>query len=263
MLELKLLRSAARRAAPGRPAVVQASVVAPAPVEKPVEAAVVAPEPAVVEPVAEAIVETAPVPQQPLPPAAATVAAGPTPVVETAPPVVEAPVVPPATALSEMRELEGRIAARLAQQEQSVTDIANQVLLALKAQAAAPAPVAQDPLRPVASEDSGIVRLEKTINLIAEKLSRMDVVLGSAIERLQKLEQNLESFDADAAELRDSVTRDIRNFERALKAHSTAIESTRTAMGQTDDLVERVVEALDTLQAMFIAGPEQQHPLAS
>jgi hypothetical protein len=54
------------------------------------------------------------------------------------------------------------------------------------------------------------------------------------------------------------VTRDVRNFERALKAQSAAIESARTAMGQTDDLVERVVEALDSLQSMFMTSPEER-----
>ena len=107
-----------------------------------------------------------------------------------------------------------------------------------------------------------LVRLEKTVNLIDDKLTRIDAVLGSALDRLRKLEQNLEDFDRDAAELRDTVTRDIRNFERTLKAQTTSIESTRAAMAQTDDLVERVVEALDTLQSMFVAPPEA-HPLTS
>jgi hypothetical protein len=84
------------------------------------------------------------------------------------------------------------------------------------------------------------------------------MVLSSAVERLQKLEANLEAFDTDAASLRDSVTRDVRNFERLLKTQSTAIESARTAMGQTDDLVERVVEALDSLQTMFVSTPDAQ-----
>ena len=64
-------------------------------------------------------------------------------------------------------------------------------------------------------------------------------------------------YVTDAAALRDSVTRDIRNFERGLKAQNAAIESARTAMGQTDDLVERVVEALDSLQSMLVAPDER------
>jgi hypothetical protein len=94
--------------------------------------------------------------------------------------------------------------------------------------------------------------VERALDLLGDRVARLDLVVGTAVERLQKLEANLDAFDTDAAELRDSVTRDVRNFERMLKAQHTAIESTRTAMGQTDDLVERVVEALDSMQSMFV-----------
>jgi chromosome segregation ATPase len=101
-------------------------------------------------------------------------------------------------------------------------------------------------------------RIEQAIDELADRIARLDLVVGSAVERLQKLEENLDAFDTDAAALRDSVTRDIRNFERALKAQGTAIESARTAMGQTDDLVERVVEALDSLQSMFVTTSDER-----
>jgi hypothetical protein len=84
------------------------------------------------------------------------------------------------------------------------------------------------------------------------------MVVSAAVERLGKLEHIFDQFDIDAAALRDSVTRDIRNFERALKTQGAAIESARTAMGQTDDLVERVVEAIDSLQSMFVTTAEER-----
>jgi serine/threonine protein kinase len=187
------------------------------------------------------------------------------------PPVQAVPAPPPAPAPApepafnhQMRDLESRIAARLAEQERSVSSVAqvaNEVLKALREQQSAPArPIhsfTSDPL-----EDRAAHRLEKMIDAVGDRLARLDLVLSSAVERLQKLEENLEAFDTDAAALRDSVTRDIRNFERALKAQSTAIESARTAMGQTDDLVERVVEALDSLQSMFV-NTSEEHILAS
>jgi len=40
------------------------------------------------------------------------------------------------------------------------------------------------------------------------------------------------------------VAADLNGIEQSLKAHAAAIESARTATAQTDDLVERVVEAL-------------------
>jgi hypothetical protein len=171
-------------------------------------------------------------------------------------------------------DFESRIAARLEEQERSVASVAqvaNEVLKALREQqsgvasshAHAPAPRLHS--RSFTSDrmdDHAASRLEKVVDALADRLARLDLVLSSAVERLQKLEENLEAFDTDAAALRDSVTRDVRNFERALKAQSTAIESARTAMGQTDDLVERVVEALDALQSMFV-NTGDEHSIAS
>ena len=45
-----------------------------------------------------------------------------------------------------------------------------------------------------------------------------------------------------------SVAADLVDIEAAIKLQSSGIESVRTAMSQTDDLVERVVEALESLQ---------------
>jgi hypothetical protein len=54
--------------------------------------------------------------------------------------------------------------------------------------------------------------------------------------------------------LHESVSEDFLAFEQNLKSQAAAIESTRTAMAQTDDLVERVVEALESLQS-FVLEP--------
>jgi hypothetical protein len=179
-----------------------------------------------------------------------------------------APAAPPAN--NQLYEMESRMAARMQEQERSVAgfaQVANELLRAIREQqtggvqsSAAPSSrslprsaFAASPL-----DDSPPARMERAIDLLSEKISRLDMVVNSAVDRLQKLEENLDAFDTDAAALRDSVTRDIRNFERSLKAHSTAIESARTAMGQTDDLVERVVEAIDSLQSMFAHSSEDR-----
>jgi eukaryotic-like serine/threonine-protein kinase len=240
ILELRLLASAARR---GAAAPVAAPAVAPL-VER-------AAAPAFVRPVSAAA-----------------------PVASTPP--------PPPTVFHQMQELENRIGARLAEQERaiaSVAQVANEVLAALRQQQVAAAPPPAPAPRPAARpspaprlhtrtytpeplDDYSDGRVDQVVAAIGDRLARLDLVVSSAVERLQKLEEQLDAFDTDAAALRDSVTRDVRNFERALKAQSTAIESARTAMGQTDDLVERVVEALDSLQSMFVNTGEE-HSLAS
>ena len=166
-----------------------------------------------------------------------------------------------------MEDLEARMARRFEEQERAVASVervATELLKALRSQPPAPSysrPAGRSFLESLDSDPGS--RLEKALEMLSEKIARIDLVLSTAVERIQKLDENLDAFDTDAAALRDSVTRDIRNFERMLKQQSTAIESARTAMGQTDDLVERVVEALDSLQSMFITTPEERSAVAS
>jgi hypothetical protein len=238
ILELRVMMSSVRRGTPldGKtPVSSEVPVLFDAPASKVVEAAATVDMPAVAP--------------QPL-------------VTPTAPPKIEmiAAPVPAVPAANGFDAVEARITARLEAQERSiasVTEIANEMLKALRVQqAAAPARVFNRPSLAGGTEDLSMSRLERAVDLLNDKLTRMDMVLTSTVERLQRLEQNLDAFDRDSADLRDSVTRDIRNFERVLKSQSSVIESTRTAMGQTDDLVERVVEALDSLQSMYVPSPE-------
>jgi serine/threonine protein kinase len=227
------------------------------------------------------------------PPAHPAAAPAPSPA-PRAEPVVESPAasfVPPpppppapdAPAMQALHDLEGRISSRLQEQERTIANVAhvaNEVLKALREQqtAAAAAYAAPPPPRPAPApaaepeppqqlrgmgfrgyeEHSAGSRADKMLDLLSDKLSRLDLVVTSVADRMQKLEEIFDQFDTDAAALRDSVTRDIRRFEHTLKSQGAAIESARTAMGQTDDLVERVVEALDSLQAMFVTSAEEQ-----
>lgn len=183
-------------------------------------------------------------------------------------PVADAPAEVPTgaatTASGDIQALEARISARMEQQEQvlaSFQNVANEVLAALR-NGGMPGAPGRQPIRSFGGfnldSESSLNRMDRAFELLNDKVARIDLAVGKAVERLIKLEQQLDEFDADAAGLRDSVTRDVRNFERALKGQNAVIESTRTAMGQTDDLVERVVEALDSLQSMFMTGSEER-----
>ena len=76
---------------------------------------------------------------------------------------------------------------------------------------------------------------------------------------MQRVEAGLDRVRRDLRELHENMALDFHEFELNLKAQSNAIESARTAMAQTDELVERVVEALDNLQASML---DEEHLMA-
>ena len=56
--------------------------------------------------------------------------------------------------------------------------------------------------------------------------------------------------------LRELVHKTVPDIEESIKVQATILESARTAMSQTDDLVERVVEALESLQSAVLDSNE-------
>ena len=153
---------------------------------------------------------------------------------------------------AEMQQLEGRVAARLQACEKTVTEI-HQAATELRGQLAA-----VDARLAAASEQQASASeafLEAAEARIATRFGR-DPEAGN--ERIVRLEQGLETARKHIAALHDSVAEDFLAFERGLKSQAAAIQSARTAMAQTDDLVERVVEALDSLQSAVLESREDQ-----
>ena len=106
-------------------------------------------------------------------------------------------------------------------------------------------------------------KLEQTAS--APDLSKVHEHIESVHGRIAKLEESmaagagsanveagLEALKQHVAELHTNVAADMHEFELNMKAQANAIESARTAMAQTDDLVERVVEALESLQSTVL-----------
>ncbi len=70
--------------------------------------------------------------------------------------------------------------------------------------------------------------------------------------RIGEIERAVEEIRRHMAHFEHSVAADLVDIERSIKAQAAAIDSSRTAMSQTDDLVERVVEALETLETTVL-----------
>ncbi len=91
-----------------------------------------------------------------------------------------------------------------------------------------------------------------------QRISAIEQSLHAAGESIERLELGIESARQDSATLREHVAEDLGMLEKTLKTHEAAIESARTAMAQTDDLVERVVEALESLQSVVLEHAEEK-----
>jgi hypothetical protein len=162
---------------------------------------------------------------------------------------------------TEMQSLETRLAARLAGYEKTMASMqqaASDATQSLKEQLAA---VEQRPAAPPvdveALKEQIEARVNQTIADVTEKLQAQtketaDTVVAGVSQRMASAEQNMEEIRKHFATLQSNVAADLHDFEKNLQTQNVAIESARTAMAQTDDLVERVVEALELLQTSML-----------
>ncbi len=110
---------------------------------------------------------------------------------------------------------------------------------------------------------------EHTVRLTGERADRFESRLAgveqavkAAAERLERLEDAVQTLGRENARQREDCARDWGSVDTTLKSQSIAIESARTAIAQTEDLVERVVEALESLQATILEH-DQDHSVST
>ncbi|HEY1219382.1 MAG: hypothetical protein ABSE42_05285 [Bryobacteraceae bacterium] len=90
------------------------------------------------------------------------------------------------------------------------------------------------------------------------QVGQLEQDLAAIALRLARLEQSIAALGKQASESRDRVEADIGRIRNQLEEQAATLESSRTAAVQTDDLVERVVEAFESLQSRVLEPPEDQ-----
>jgi hypothetical protein len=96
-------------------------------------------------------------------------------------------------------------------------------------------------------------QVQEALGSTKQELAAQATETAAAVnQRMAAAEQNMEEIRKHFATLQSNVAGDLHDFEKTLKVQGVAIDSARTAMAQTDDLVERVVEALELLQSSMI-----------
>jgi uncharacterized coiled-coil protein SlyX len=173
----------------------------------------------------------------------------------------------------EMAQFEARVNARLQAHEQAGVEIqrfAGEAVNSLRGQLAAlgaQLSAAQEQ----ASREANVVgpaieaageriaaHAQRGIDSLSDRLTFLEQNPATPSEPLAQVETGLENLREQLSELHNHVAADMHEFELNLKAQSSAIDSARTAMAQTDDLVERVVEALESLQSTVLEQSEDR-----
>jgi hypothetical protein len=174
--------------------------------------------------------------------------------------LVSGAALPPDTAVDsgaarpEMQQLEARLAARLQVHERTIGEMhrsANEAVSSLRLKVAA-----------LNSElATGQHALNRTGGRLDDSaaetiLARVDRGFEALNARMTQIELTVEEMRRHAAQFEHNIAADLMDIEQNLKGQSVSIESARTAMSQTDDLVERVVEALESLQTAMLDADE-------
>ena len=173
-------------------------------------------------------------------------------------------VVDPGPAIrAELQQVESRLAARLERSEAAIEGFNGR--LSRMEQAVQDSVAAMGRLEQTMQErflqferntTEAISRVDKAGS---ERVTRVEQAIGvTGGDRMERMERAVDSIRRDAAALRESVSEDLAMFDKSLKSQTTAVESARTAMAQTDDLVERVVEALESLQSVVLENSDDR-----
>ena len=160
------------------------------------------------------------------------------------------------SARDDIQHLETRLSARMTNFEDRISELvrtAGESLAVMRAQLAAAtdgltAPRAQQ-FAFRESAERALALIQASVNAAVERIGQLEQAVSKSAERLQAVEEGVAATRKRLNDLHSAMADDFINFEEKLKEHSSAIESAWTAIGQTDDLVERVVDMIENLRS--------------
>ncbi len=181
---------------------------------------------------------------------------------------------------AEIQQIEARVAARLESHEQAaaqmreaheealaqmreehrkslaeVRDAAADAVNMLRAQ------LAEVSARIVEAQEHMAQPVAEVRALGDQLIARVEHTMVPLGQRVADIEETLQDLRNRSVALQENLAADLNGIEQSLATHAAAIDSARTAMAQTDDLVERVVEALELLQSSVLDQHEERAAL--
>jgi chromosome segregation ATPase len=94
--------------------------------------------------------------------------------------------------------------------------------------------------------------------MVEQILARVEHTVEPIGTRLADMEETLQDVRNRTAAVQADVAADLSGIALSISTHAAAIDSARTAMAQTDDLVERVIGALELLQNSVLDQHEER-----
>jgi hypothetical protein len=150
---------------------------------------------------------------------------------------------------AEIQQLEARLSNKLKVHEDSVNDVkqsAHEGISSLRMQVAATNSELAANHRQAMERKS----IDESANEVI--LSRVDRGFEVLNVRIASIEKGVEELRKHTSQFEQNMAADLVDIEQNVKLQSASIESARAAIAQTDDLVERVVEALESLQTAVL-----------
>jgi hypothetical protein len=167
---------------------------------------------------------------------------------------------------AEVQQAVARVAGRLDAQDKTIAEFQQAITASLQAVQAhlctidAKLTAGQESTK---RSDEAIARLNVRISGVeergavpVERIATTELLLQAATERVSRVEQTTEAVRQQAAGFAETAALQLHAIEQTVRSQADALESARTALAQTDDLVERVVEALDSLQSIVLEHSE-------
>ena len=162
-------------------------------------------------------------------------------------------------AAADLPQLESRLASRLEQHEgtlasmqQAVADLPqleSRLASRLERQNAV-----VETLQQVGAEQKSMLEtISQSVNTVQEQMTSLEPRLAAACERAEHAAREIvEGGHHEAAGTQASLLGEMHALGVTVQSHAAAIESIRASMARTDDFMERVVEALESLQTMVL-----------
>jgi chromosome segregation ATPase len=164
-------------------------------------------------------------------------------------------------AVAELPQMESRLTSRLEQHEGALSGVQQAVadLPQLEPRLTARLDrqnVVVETLQHVGAEQRSMLEaVSRSVSTVQEQMLALETRLAATGERAEQAERAAHAIVEGAqheAAGQASVLDEIRSLGTTVKSHAAAIESIRASMARTDDFMERVVEALESLQTMVL-----------